>query len=149
MEPLAARIDAELRERLEEAIEFLCLDALVQRRRALGLPAPAADSARDRAEFAAQVRAFLERLGTLAADLGPEQRQKVEAAERGTADETARLLAVQTVLARELPDYWQRFESARVAYTTARLGGLGGPSRPPMDSGGERRGLLGRLFGRG
>ena len=135
---LAARIDRELRERLEEAIEFLCLDALVQRRRALGLPAPAADSARDREEFAAQVRAFLERLGTLAADLGPEPRRKIETAERGAADETARLLAVQTVLARELPDYWQRFEAARVAYTTERAA-----------SGGERRGLLGRLFGRG
>ena len=43
---LAARIDAELRERIEEAVEFLCLDALVERRRTLGLPPPAADSAR-------------------------------------------------------------------------------------------------------
>jgi len=149
---LAARIDVELRERLEEAIDFLCLDALVQRRRALGLPAPAADSARDRAEFAAQVRAFLERLRTLAADVGPEQRRKVEAAERAADDETARLLAVQTVLARELPDYWQRFEAARQAYAAERVGsagGLGGRPEPPMFSGGERRGLLRRLFGRG
>lgn len=135
---LAARIDVELRERLEEAIDFLCLDALVQRRRALGLPAPAADSVRDREEFAAQVRAFLERLQTLTADVGPEQRRKVEAAERAAAGETARLLAVQTVLARELPDYWQRFEAARQAYTAERVG-----------SGGERWGLLRRLFGRG
>ena len=33
---LAARIDTELRERIEEAVEFLCLDTLVERRRALG-----------------------------------------------------------------------------------------------------------------
>jgi hypothetical protein len=135
---LAARIDAELRERIEEAVEFLCLDALVERRRALGLPPPAADSATDRAEFTAQVRAFLERLSALAQDLGPEQRQKVAAAQHGAGDETARLLAVQLVLARELPDYWQRFDAMRLAYTAERVG-----------SGGERRGLLGRLFGRG
>jgi hypothetical protein len=135
---LAARIDAELRERIEEAVEFLCLDALVERRRARGLPPPAADSATDRAEFTAQVRAFLERLSALAQDLGPEQRQKVAAAQHGAGDETARLLAVQLVLARELPDYWQRFDAMRLAYTAERVG-----------SGGERRGLLGRLFGRG
>ena len=57
---------------------------------------------------------------------------------RGAGDETARLLAVQLVLARELPDYWQRFDAMRLAYTAERVG-----------SGGERRGLLGRLFGRG
>lgn len=135
---LASRIDAGLRERIEEAVEFLCLDALVERRRALGLVPPAADSATDRAEFTAQVRAFLERLSALAQDLGPEQRQKVAAAEQGAGDETARLLAVQLVLARELPDYWQRFDAMRLAYTAERVG-----------SGGERRGLLGRLFGRG
>jgi hypothetical protein len=135
---LAARIDVGLRERLEEAIDFLCLDALVQRRRALGLPAPAPDSAGDREEFAGQVRAFLERLGALAAGLDGEQRRKVEAAERAAGDATARLLAVQTVLARELPDYWERFDAARAAYVAERVG-----------SGGQRRGLLSRLFGRG
>jgi hypothetical protein len=135
---LVTRIDAELRERLEEAVEFLCLDVMVQRRGALGLPPPEADSAGDRAEFTAQVRVFLERLGDLAAGLGPEQRRKVEAAQRGAGDETARLLAVQLVLARELPDYWHRFDAARVAYAAERIG-----------SGGERRGLFGRLFGGG
>src|SRR5207253_2797093 len=47
---LAARIEAELRERIEEAVDLACLDALVKWRRARGLPAPAADSVRDRAE---------------------------------------------------------------------------------------------------
>src|SRR5258708_31890300 len=89
---LAARIDVELREPLEEAIDFLCLDALVQRRRALGLPAPAAGSARDRAEFAAQVQAFLHGLRTLAADVRPEHRPEVVAPLRPARGAPARTL---------------------------------------------------------
>ncbi len=135
---LAARIDAELRQRIEEAVDFVCLDAMVQRRRALGLPELAADSTKDREEFTGQVRVFLDRLATLAADLGPGPRRTLETAPSETRDETARLLAVQVILARELPDYWQRFDATRLAYTAARAA-----------SGGERRGLLGRLFGRG
>ncbi len=135
---LEARIEAQLRERLEEAVDLVCLEAMVQRRRALGLAAPVADSARDREEFTAQVRAFLERLGALTADLDPEQRRRIEAAGRAADDATAHLLALQIALARELPDYWQRFEGVRQTYTAERV-----------RSGGERRGLLGRLFGRG
>jgi NCAIR mutase (PurE)-related protein len=136
---LGARIEAELRERIEEAVDFACLDALVERRRARGLPAPVADSARDREEFTQNVRAFLEHLrDAIAVDLTPEQRRRVEAAARAAGDETRRLLAAQLALAKELPDYWQRFEASRVAYVGARSA-----------SGGERRGLLGRLFGRG
>jgi hypothetical protein len=138
MEPLASRIDGGLRERLEEAVDFVCLDTMVQRRRALGLPAPVADSRTDLDEFTGQVRAFLEQLAALAADLPHEQRRRVEAAGGAAGDETTRLLAVQVALARELPDYWQRFDAARLAYAAERVG-----------SGGERRGLLGRLFGRG
>ena len=136
---LAARIEAELRERIEEAVEFACLDALVDRRRARGLPAPVADSARDREEFTQSVRAFLERLrDAIAVALAPDQRRRVDAAARAAGDETQGLLAVQVALAKELPDYWQRFEASRVAY-------VGGEPA----SGGERSGLLGRLFGRG
>jgi hypothetical protein len=139
MEPLASRIDGGLRERLEEAVDFVCLDTMVQRRRALGLPAPVADSRTDLDEFTVQVRAFLGQLAALAADLPDEPRRRVDAAGGGAAgDETARLLAVQVALARELPDYWQRFDAARLAYAAERVG-----------SGSERRGLLGRLFGRG
>ena len=135
---LAARIEAELRERIEEAVDFACLDALVDRRRARGLPAPVADNARDRAEFTQSVRAFLAGLrDAIAVDLAPDMRQRVDAAARAASDETQRLLAVQVALAKELPDYWQRFEASRVAYVGAE------PA-----SGGERRGLLGRLFGR-
>ena len=135
---LSDRIDAQLRERLEEAIDFVCLGALVERRRALGLPAPAADSASDRAEFTQGVRAFLAELQVAIVpglDEGP--RRKVAAVEQTPGDEMHRLLGVQVVLARELPDYWQRFEAARTTYTAARV-----------TSGRERGGLLGRLFGR-
>jgi hypothetical protein len=136
---LIARIEAELRERIEEAVDFACLDALVEQRRAHGLPAPVADSARDRDEFTRRVRAFLTQLrDAVAVDLTPEQRQKVDAAARAAGDETRRLLAVQVALARELPDYWQRFETTRVAYVGAASA-----------SSGERPGLLRRLFGHG
>jgi len=136
---LSARIDAQLRERLEEAVDFVCLDALVRRRRVLAQPPPSADSPRDREEFTQGVRVFLAELyAAIATTLSEEQRRKAAAAERAHGDETARLLGVHVMLARELPDYWQRFETARAAYTAERVG-----------SGRERRGLLGRLFGRG
>jgi len=135
---LSARIDAQLRERLEEAVDFVCLGALVERRRALALPPPSADNTRDREEFTQSVRAFLAELqAAIVPTLDEAQRQKVAAAERALGDETQRLLGVHVALARALPDYWQRFETARAAYTAARV-----------SSGGERRGLLGRLFGR-
>jgi len=133
------RIEAQLRERLEEAVDFVCLGALVERRRALGLPAPRADSATDRAEFTEGVRVFLAELqAAIAPGLDEGQRHKVAAAEQAPGDEMHRLLGAHVVLARELPDYWQRFEAARATYTAARV-----------KSGRERGGLLGRLLGRG
>src|SRR5436853_6491998 len=111
---LKARIEAQLRERLEEAVDFVCLEALVKRRRALSLPAPSADSTRDREEFTQSVHAFLAELrNTIAPTLSEAQREKIAAAERPPGDETHRLLGVHVVLARELPDYWQRFEAGR------------------------------------
>ena len=56
---LDTRIDMEVRERLEEAVDFVCLEALVQARRERGLPAPAADNAADRRDYLANVSAFL------------------------------------------------------------------------------------------
>jgi len=136
---LTDRIEAQLRERLEEAVDFVCLGALVERRRALGLPAPRADSASDRAEFTESVRAFLADLrAAIEPDLDQGQRGKVGAAEQAPGDEMYRLLGVHVALARELPDYWQRFEAARATYTAARV-----------KSGRERGGLLGRLLGGG
>lgn len=136
---LSDRIEAQLRERLEEAVDFVCLGALVERRRALGLPAPRADSAGDRAEFTESVRAFLAALqAAIAPGLDEGQRRKVAAAQQLSGDEMHRLLGVHVVLARALPDYWQRFEAASASYTVTRV-----------ESGREGRGLLGRLFRRG
>jgi len=135
---LNTRIEAQLRERLEEAVDFVCLEALVKRRQALSLPAPTADNTRDREEFTRSVHTFLAELrSAIDPTLSESQRQKVAAAERGPGDETQRLLSAHVVLARELPDYWQRFESARRVYAEH------------VESSSERRGLLGRLFGGG
>ena len=140
---LGTRIEMELRERLEEAVDYVCLEALVQARRARGLPAPAADNATDRREYTLHVVGFLTELERdLTAQLDPEQRRRLPAVPGG-ADE-ARLMAVQVALARTLPDYWQRFDATRARY-------LAEPSERSVtkDSGSEGRGLLARLFRRG
>ena len=145
---LAARIEAGLRERMEEQLDAACVEAMVRAREARGLPAPRADSAQDRQEYDARVREFLEllreRLGEAAT---PETKAVIRRAlDRAANDPVARLTAEQVALARTLPDYWQRFDEARAAY----LDDSGrGASRPSGGSGGERgRGLLGRLLGR-
>jgi hypothetical protein len=126
---LDTRIEHEVRERLEEAIDFACLDALVRARQGRGLPAPAADNAADRAEYTEHVLAFLR---LLEAEVPPP-----DAAWRaGGGDEQARLLAGQVARARKLPDYWQRFEALSTRFLAE-----------PPPSGGERRGVLARLFG--
>jgi hypothetical protein len=123
---LLGQIDAELRRRIEEAVDYVCLDVLVASRRARGLSAPVADSASDRDEFEGMVRTFLQ---SLRADLP------------GTAaagDTLADLVSAQVALAKRRPDYWQRFDAVRAAYAAER-----------QASGGERGGLLRRLFGGG
>lgn len=134
---LATRIDWEVRERLEEAIDYVCLEALVQARRARSLPPPSADNSRDRDEFARRVRAFLRLLlQEVPAGLPDGERPRPPAVDAG--NEQAQLVAAQVSLAKILPDYWQRFEVVSVRY----LAGEG-------DSGSPRPGLLARLFGRG
>ena len=59
---LAGRIDAELRARIEDAVDYVCLGAMAQAREASGSPAPAAANERDRAEYMRRVREFLELL---------------------------------------------------------------------------------------
>ena len=136
---LPERIDALLRERLEEAVEFVCMDLLVQLRRAHGRPAPEAKSAGDRQEFQALVRELLRHLrAAFLEGLAPADLQKVSQAEDAQGkEELSRLLAGQTALARTLPDYWQRFETLKTAFTQARLG-----APPP------RTGILDRFFRR-
>jgi hypothetical protein len=129
---LATRIEHEVRERLEEAIDFVCLDALVRSRQARGLPAPEADSAADRTEYSQHVLAFLRLLD---AEVAPPDDRR---ASGHAGNEEARLLAGQVARARALPDYWQRFEALSARFLA-----------DPDASGGERRGMLARLFSRG
>ena len=128
---LVTRIEHEVRERLEEAVDFVCLEALVNSRRASGGPAPVADNAADRADYQAHVAAFLRLLASelRAAELSPA---------RAIAGDDAQLLARQVALARTLPDYWQRFEALSARYLAE-----------PAASGGQGRSRLARLFGRG
>jgi hypothetical protein len=165
---LIARIDVQIQERIEEAVDFVCLERMVTGRRARALPAPAADSARDREEFDASVRAFLEHLQTeIGRDLPAEASRRVAGAGGTGGDGVTPLLAVQVALAKLIPDYWQRFDRARAGYLadvpTPGDAGSGAPSggpgsaQPPVTTRGapagwsrrEGRSLLARLFGHG
>jgi hypothetical protein len=146
---LGTRIDMEVRERLEEAVDFVCLEALVQERRQRGLPPPAADNPTDRRDYLANVDAFLTLLQRdLTAELTTDERQRLGAATTGSRDSETRLVTAQVALARLLPDYWQRFDAVRARYldgaATDRARGAASD-----ESGREGRGLLARLFGRG
>jgi hypothetical protein len=145
---LATRIEYEVRERLEEALDYVCLDALVRERKARGLPPPVADSPTDRRAYTDNVLALLSRLHReLTAELSAEERRKTATAET-ESDAQARLIAVQVALARRLPDYWQRFDAVSAGFLADASVQRDGE---PADgrSGGEGRCLLARLFGRG
>ncbi len=134
---LIERIHAQLRERIQEAVEMAGLELMVELRRRHGRPAPDTTSAADRREFEDSARALLEHLrAAFGGDLSPDQRKALERAETAR-DEPEPLLAGQALLARELPDYWQRFETYRAAYARACFEAPAPPS-----------GWLGRLLGR-
>jgi hypothetical protein len=134
---LLSLIEAELRQRLEEAVDHACLDAMVSARRAHGSPLPAADDTRDREEFTATVRAFLVHLrDEIPTDASADARATPEAG--ADADEEWRLLSVQVARAKTLPDYWQHFDAARERFTAAYV-----------ESGRARRSVISRLLGRG
>jgi hypothetical protein len=151
---LLSLIDAELRERLEEAIDHACLNAMVSARRTHSEPAPKADDPRDREEFTATVRALLERLrDEIPADADATVRADAHVVRADAhvvhadahvvradahVDEEWRLLALQIARAKALPDYWQRFDAIRAHFT-----------EDYARSGSARRGVLGRLFRRG
>jgi len=108
---LLERIEAQLRERIEEAIEMAALKLMVDTRARAGRPAPESTSAADRTEFEGTARALLHRLrARFLAELPADLRPRYQQAESAAADEAARPLAGQVFLARQLPDYWQRFE---------------------------------------
>ena len=109
---LVERIEAQLRERIEEAVEMAALKLMVDLRAETGRPAPESTSTADRAEFQATTRAVLSRLReAFLAELPGHLRPRFDAVEAAAAtEEPARLLAGQVFLARQLADYWQRFE---------------------------------------
>ena len=134
---LRERIEAQLGERIEEAVEMAALHLLVELRKRQGRPAPETDSRADRDEFAALTTDLLRYLGeTFAREVDPAQRRELDAAREEGAGVRARELHGQVWLSRQLPDYWQRFESHRAAHAEARL------ASPHRSSG-----LLKRLFG--
>ena len=139
---LIARVDAEVRDRIGEAVDFVCLESMVHARRASGLPAPVADSAPDRAEFDRRIDTFLTRLGdAMLPALDVEQQRSLAMMQQADGDHLERLIATQVALAKLLPDYWQRFEQVRIVYAQEA-------GEPAPSSGRDRPGWLDRLFGR-
>lgn len=134
---LLERIEAQLGERIEEAVEMAALELLVELCKRHQRPAPASDSQADREEFQVLSADLLEYLRqAFTAEMPAERRVALARAEAGGSGERDRALRGQVFLARQLPDYWQRFEAHRAAHATARLSA---PPPPP--------GLLKRLFG--
>jgi len=120
---LLERIDAQLRERLEEAVEFFCLDLLVKVRRAGNRSLPEEKSARDRREFEQLVGEFLAflRSGFLER-LDKEEAARLRSIEReATGNPAQRLVAFQVQLAKALPEYWQVFDEYTARFTRQRL----------------------------
>lgn len=133
---LLERIQAQLRERIQEAVEMAGLGLMVEARQHHGRPAPDTDSTADRKEFEEISRALLAHLRSeFHAALSAEQQRALERVETAP-DEPEPFLAGQTLLARELPDYWQRFETYRAAYARTCLA-------PPPPGGGWLSRLLG------
>lgn len=133
---LIERIEAQLRERIAEAVEMAGLGLMVELRRRHGRPPPESENAADRREFEETVRELLAHLReAFDGDLTLERRAELERTDAG-ADESERLLNGQALLARQLPDYWQRFEIHRAAYAKARL-----------EAPASKRGWLGRVRG--
>jgi len=133
---LVERIEAQLRERIEEAVDMAALGLIVELRKRRGRPAPDTSSQADRAEFEEATLGLLTPLGeAYRAEIGPEERPAFEAVADKEPPGRPALLAVQAHLARRLPDYWQRFERYQAAYAESRF------QAPAAKSG-----WLGRLF---
>jgi len=119
---LVERIEAQIRERLQEAVEMAGLKLLVDLRARHGRPAPDTSSEADRREFEALATDLLAHLRTaFYVELSEESRRALEQAEARLQSARERLLAGQVLLARRLPDYWQRLERHEAAYLKTRL----------------------------
>jgi len=87
---LRERIEAQLRERIDEAIEMAALKLMVDTRAQAGRPAPESTSTADRAEFEGTARALLVRLRErFLAELAVELRPRYDQVEAAVADEAA------------------------------------------------------------
>jgi hypothetical protein len=119
---LIERIDAQLAERIEEAVEMAALHLLVELRKRHHRPAPETDSRADREEFETLAADLLAHLGrAFEAGLAAERHPDLERARAEGADPRARELRGQIFLARQLSDYWQRLEIHRAAHAEAHL----------------------------
>lgn len=125
---LLERIDEQVRERIEEALDLFLLDLLGRLRRARGRPAPVQSNARDRREYEALARDLLLAIEAACGETGASPEPAAQAFEA--------LLDRQVRYAKALPDYWQRFEAVTERFRTSRLEAAGRPS------------LLRRLFSR-
>jgi hypothetical protein len=133
---LAERIEAQLSERILEAAEMAALELLVGVRQRAGRPAPEEDNARDRAEWVTLSDDLLSHLrATLRDGLAEADRAAMDTTEAAGNDARSRALLGQVLLARRLPDYWQRFERYQRQYALQQLADPAGP------------GWLKRLFG--
>lgn len=136
--PLLERINAQILERIEEAVEMAGLQLMVELRQIEGRRAPETTSTADRAEFEARGREVLAAIGaSFREQLEAGARAALARAEAEGRDDRARLLAGQVHLARTLPDYWQRLEVHIVAHRSERLAEAARP-----------RGWLRRMLGR-
>lgn len=136
---LLERIDAQLRERLGEAVDLACLDLMVKLRRRHGRQPPEEQNEKDRQEFRSLVREFLVSLREAYCNgLSEAERVRITQAEAAAgSEEVQRLVAAQVTLAKQLPDYWQRFEAFSAAFARDRL------AAPP-----PKPGFFDRLRGR-
>src|SRR5262245_2582364 len=135
---LVERIEAQLRQRIAEAADMAGLALMVDLRRHRGRPAPDTSSDADRREFEQISADLLSHVRDgLRAELTSDDRDALDRAEAGCEEPRERVLAGQVLLARRLPDYWQRFEIHQAAYAKTRI-----------ESPEPREGWIARLFGR-
>src|SRR5262249_61840448 len=114
------------------------LPLMVDPRRHRGRPAPDTSSDEDRKEFEQISADLLSHVRDgLRAELSPEDRDALDRAEASCPEPRERVLAGQVLLARRLPDYWQRFEIHQAVYAKTRI------ERPE-----PREGWIARLFSR-
>jgi hypothetical protein len=135
---LVERIEAQLRDRIAEALDMAGLNLMVDLRQHQSRPAPETSSDADRREFEQIVADLLTHVrDALYVEIAADERAELERAEAAQPKPAEKLLAGQVLLARRLPDYWQRFETHVASYGKARL-----------DMPGPGSGWLSRLFGR-